>query len=69
MTEKADPDFYGRKMATIDQLMELINDGDEASRDELQTRLPAELAALQQLYQLAYGNEANHALLRDMQKE
>ncbi|MBK1780881.1 hypothetical protein JHL22_06595 [Advenella sp. WQ 585] len=64
MSIKTDPGEYGRKMATIEQLIQFINDGDTESKGELQKRLPTELASLRTLYQVAYGiDDADKTLI------
>ena len=64
MASKADLSCYGCKAAEIQQLVELINNGDEESKRELQTKLHVEPENLQRRYHLVYSAEsAAHALL------
>lgn len=63
MNIKTHASEYGRKQASIRQLLELIENGDEQARLELQTRLPAKLANLKRFYEVAYGVDAADRIL------
>lgn len=58
MSIKVEPDFYSRKNANLDQLVEFINAGDIESKVELQDRLQHETQKLLCLYELVYGDTA-----------
>ncbi|MGG4603718.1 hypothetical protein ACLPHM_02875 [Paenalcaligenes sp. Me131] len=58
MSIKIEPDFYSRKSANLDQLVEFINAGDIESKVELQGRLQHEAQNLLRLYELAYDDAA-----------
>lgn len=55
MSIEKKPIDYSIKGANVRQLIEFIDDGNEQAKLELQTRLPAQLANLKKLYEVAYG--------------
>lgn len=64
---KAETGPYSRMLADISQLIEFMNNGDAASKVELQRRLVIELENLRNLYHIVYGtDEADKALIENL---